>query len=421
MKKFFVILQMLLMVGSISAKEFALANIKGNNVSDGQTKLVTNALRSHLMRESKGDAVAPNVMGTDITIDQTKLLSLGKEIGANTIIGGTISAKGQEFILNLSLYNVKSSSKLGIITIKTEDGFGGVMQKVLAEAAKKIVSKDIKPSGKIVDKKEKKIAKKISFMVKSSTKGAKVSVNGEEKGLVPYQLSLEPGDYKISVALDGYETSEKTVSVNSKIKDISFDLKQINIKKVAVDTTEKVSVDTTDDLSMDDEVVAGEPTNAIIGTQPEGAEISLDGNYIGISNLLYKSTTGPHQISIKMDGYQDTTFYVVFNGENSILDVPLFANEVSKDFADVSGGIKTKTIIRISMSVVAVGSFVGGIVLNSQVGSLNTDLENATKEGDITKATEIGDKIRSKQSIRNILYGVSTAATIGFGVTFFIN
>ena len=53
--------------------------------------------------------------------------------------------------------------------------------------------------------------------------------------------------------------------------------------------------------------------------------------------------------------------------------------------------------------------------MNSSVGSLNTDYDNATSSA---KITEIGDDIRSKQTLRNILYGVSGAAVVGFGVTF---
>jgi len=98
----------------------------------------------------------------------------------------------------------------------------------------------------------------------------------------------------------------------------------------------------------EEEVVAGEQTNAVIGTQPEGAEISLDGEYIGISNLLYETTTGPHEISVKLEGYNDTTFFVVFSGENNILDIPLYANVLtttmheSSSFSFLSGLFRSK-------------------------------------------------------------------------------
>ena len=337
------LLQFLILAQFTNAKEFAVANIKGEGVEAGQTKLVSNALRSHLMRESKGDmvpaAVITNKQGTNSTTNVSDLVSLGNDVKSNLIIGGTISASGNNFDLNLSVYEVSSSNKVGELSLSTADGFGGVMQTVLKDAAKKIAAKD-------------------------------------------YAIAVAP-------------------------------------EPVPEPVVEEVAEESTEESIVSDEVVAGEPTNAVIGTQPEGAEISLDGEYIGISNLLYSTTTGPHEISVKMDGYRDTTFFVVFMGENNILDIPLYANEVAEDFADVSEGLTVGKISRVATAVVAVGALVGGIVFNAQIGSSNDDLTEAGNSGQIDKVTQISEDLKGKQTLRNIMYGVAGVGAVGFAATFF--
>ncbi len=339
------LMQLLVLSGLTGAKEFAVANIKGEGVSEGQAKMVSNALRSHLMRESKGDMVPAGVItskqGTNTTTSASELVSLGKDVQSSLVVGGTISGAGDNFELALSVYNVSSSDKVGDLKLSTSDGFGGIMQTVLKDAALKLAKKD--------------------YSVASVAPAV-----------------VEPA--------------------------------------VVAPVAQEVA---SEELIEEDEVVAGMPTNAVIGTQPEGAEISLDGEYIGISNLLYTTTTGPHEISVKMDGYRDTTFFAIFTGENNILDIPLYANEVSEDFEAVSEGITGSKVARVATAVVAVGALVGGIVFNSQIGTLNDDLEKAGNVGDINKVTSISDDLKSKQTLRNVMYGVAGAAAVGFGVTFF--
>ena len=372
MSKFLIILQVLLLAITINAKEFAVANIEGKGISEGQAKMVTNALSSHLMRESKGELVPAGVVagkqGTSVTNDASELVSLGKELEANTIVGGVIDAKGSDFTLTLSLYEVATSNKIGNIVIETADGFGGIMTKVLPEAAKKIAAKEVEGGAEVaaepVEEKEPEAPKEVSFMVTSSPVGAKVLVNDEEKGITPYKLTIAPDMYKLTVSMEGYEFQDQVISVEAGMEDID-----VALAAVVVEPVETVS---------EEPSVGGQMTNAVISTQPEGAEVELDGDYIGLSNLLYETTVGEHEISIILDGYRDTTFTVEFSGENNILEVPLFANEVATEFEDVSKGITTTTIVRISTGVVALGSLVGGIILNSQISSLNEDYE---KEG----------------------------------------
>jgi len=77
----------------------------------------------------------------EVTTEQAKLIEIGKQVGANVIVGGTISSSENEFALELTLYDVATGTKMGDITSSTTEGFGGVMKTVLADAAKQIAKK----------------------------------------------------------------------------------------------------------------------------------------------------------------------------------------------------------------------------------------------------------------------------------------
>ncbi len=60
---------------------------------------------------------------------------------------------------------------------------------------------------------------------------------------------------------------------------------------------------------------------------PEGAEVYLDGNYVGISPCSFRKTEGSHVITLRKTGYETRSYTVEIDGEDK---------DISYSFADLS-------------------------------------------------------------------------------------
>ena len=69
---------------------------------------------------------------------------------------------------------------------------------------------------------------------------------------------------------------------------------------------------------------------------PEGAEVYLDGNYVGISPCSFKKTAGAHVITLRKTGYETRSYTVQLDDEEKDLSYS-FADLVSDAGSSVSG------------------------------------------------------------------------------------
>lgn len=69
---------------------------------------------------------------------------------------------------------------------------------------------------------------------------------------------------------------------------------------------------------------------------PEGAEVYLDGNYVGISPCSFKKTTGAHVITLRRTGFETRSYTVQIDEEEKDLSYS-FADLVSDAGSSVSG------------------------------------------------------------------------------------
>ena len=75
--------------------------------------------------------------------------------------------------------------------------------------------------------------------------------------------------------------------------------------------------------------------------------------------------------------------------------------------------------VRASTVAIFIGGIVGGYIMNSDIIELGAEYNNHEQTRSVAKADELRSDIESKTLIRNVLYGLSAAAAVGFGVTFF--
>ena len=69
---------------------------------------------------------------------------------------------------------------------------------------------------------------------------------------------------------------------------------------------------------------------------PEGAEVYLDGNYVGISPCSFKKTAGAHVITLRKTGYETRSYTVQLDDEKKDLSYS-FADLVKDSSNSVSG------------------------------------------------------------------------------------
>jgi hypothetical protein len=139
-----------------------------------------------------------------------------------------------------------------------------------------------------------------TLKVYSSPAGASIYVNGQYRGVAPsagLTLTLTPGTYTVEARLSGYQDASTTVTLNpGESRSITLTL-----------LPRKATLN--------------------IFTNPVGASIYVDGNYVGTTRstgLSVQVDPGTHTIIATMSGYQDTTVTVnVGSGEIKRVDITL--------------------------------------------------------------------------------------------------
>lgn len=139
-----------------------------------------------------------------------------------------------------------------------------------------------------------------TLKVYSSPAGASIYVNGQYRGVAPsagLTLTLTPGTYTVEARLSGYQDASTTVTLNpGESRSITLTL-----------LPRKATLN--------------------IFTNPVGASIYVDGNYVGTTRstgLSVQVDPGTHTIIATMSGYQDTTVTVnVGSGETKRVDITL--------------------------------------------------------------------------------------------------
>lgn len=139
--------------------------------------------------------------------------------------------------------------------------------------------------------------------VSSSTPGVEVYLNGSSKGLAPVVLGdLNPGNYRIELRKDGYDTYTKTISISP-------------------GSSETV------------EAALKEASSAVtVNSSPGGAGIYVDGNYRGNTPLRMNGfSAGAYDIELRRDGYNNFKRRIyVKSGESQSVSYTLSPNRATR-------------------------------------------------------------------------------------------
>ena len=193
---------------------------------------------------------------------------------------------------------------------------------------------------------------KILFTVEPES--ATVSVDGKPVD-ISKAVELKYGIHQIQAEANGYDTLTKHIQVGSEYATISFKLEESrkNDDKNTVsdnsttpdrtpweDTLEtsrenKPSVSSNTTASVSENALGTSNNNKVYVDSPKGAEVYLDGNYVGIAPVRFTKTAGRHEITLKRTGYKTKTYTIYL--ENNQKDETYSFSALEKENSGNSG------------------------------------------------------------------------------------
>lgn len=133
-------------------------------------------------------------------------------------------------------------------------------------------------------------------------------------------VSLQYGIHQLIAKAEGYDTTTSYLKVGSPSAGIEIELEK------------KESSGTTDDEEEEDISSGNNTTTATYYRMhiesPTDVEVYVDGNYVGISPVSIKKTSGPHVITLRKSGYETRSYTVQVDDEEKDISysfVPLEA------------------------------------------------------------------------------------------------
>lgn len=151
---------------------------------------------------------------------------------------------------------------------------------------------------------------KIIFTITPGT--AKLYVDGDETDYSG-EVELDYGIHQISVREEGYSTLTQYIKVGQPMANLNITLEESDGSKEDEDDTKteetkpSVSANTTTTAASDYRVYVDAPV---------GAELYLNGNYVGVVPANFEKKAGIYVISLRRDGYQTRSYTLQIDSSN---------------------------------------------------------------------------------------------------------
>lgn len=148
---------------------------------------------------------------------------------------------------------------------------------------------------------------------------AKLYIDGSEAD-ASQPVTLEYGIHQIIAKADGYKSLTQYLRVGQQSAGID-----VTLDKVETDEEEESS-SASSSTEDKDETDASTDYYKVYVDAPEGAEVYLDGNYVGISPCSFKKNAGSHVLTLRKTGYETRSYTVQIDDEDK---------DISYSFADL--------------------------------------------------------------------------------------
>lgn len=121
-------------------------------------------------------------------------------------------------------------------------------------------------------------------------------------------VSLEYGIHQLIAKADGYQTITRYLRVGEESAGIDVVLD-------AVESDDEESSESSESSESADETDAVTDYYKVYIDAPEGVEVYLDGNYVGISPCSFRKVAGSHDITLRKTGYETRSYTVQIDDE----------------------------------------------------------------------------------------------------------
>lgn len=163
---------------------------------------------------------------------------------------------------------------------------------------------------------------KIIFTITPAT--ATVEIDGKSVD-TSSPVNLEYGIHQIVLKADGYKTMTKYIKVGSALANMNISMEEgtNSISENSVKSssnTEKTENSTVTDT---------DGTALVHIDAPEGTQLYVDGEYVGVVPTNFKKESGNHVVSFRKDGYETRSYTLNFDDGNKDLTFS-FANLIEK-------------------------------------------------------------------------------------------
>lgn len=158
----------------------------------------------------------------------------------------------------------------------------------------------------------------VLFSLNPST--AQLYIDGTEAD-TSSPVTLEYGIHQLIARADGYQSVTRYIRVGEESAGFDIELDK-------VDEGEEESTQSTSSTAATQSTQADTTTSyyKVYVDAPEGAEVYLDGNYVGISPCSFRKTSGSHVITLRKTGYETRSYTIQVDDEEK---------DISYSFADL--------------------------------------------------------------------------------------
>jgi hypothetical protein len=189
----------------------AVNDLKGAGVDDGTKFMVSERLRSELVKTSAYRVMERTEMEsilkeqgfqqTGACEESSCLVKMAQFLGVERIVAGSIAASGKLWTLSLRMLDVGT----GEILFTVDEDFEGDLKEFLSDLLPKAVAK-------LVDKNSMMMYAKLKVL--STPSGVGLFLNEKMVGKTPYEnASLQPGNYSLRLSHPTYKDASDSISV----------------------------------------------------------------------------------------------------------------------------------------------------------------------------------------------------------------
>lgn len=142
---------------------------------------------------------------------------------------------------------------------------------------------------------------------------------------VSQPVTLEYGIHQLIARAEGYQTLTQYLRVGEESANINIELDEVTVEEEG--STESTETQSTEAESTENTVSGNDAESSASAAaaadyykvyidSPEGAEVYLDGSYVGIAPVNFKKTEGTHVIILRKNGFETRSYTIQIDNEN---------------------------------------------------------------------------------------------------------